>query len=153
MKYVNIVGRRFLMIYWAIFKPLSFGTRVMLLCKNEVLLVKHTYISGYFLPGGGVKKSELFENSARRELKEEVGILVNNLSVFGIYKSIKEQKYTTNVVFISKLSKKPTLKIQKDELVEAGFFNINKLPLKTSPGTKRRIKEYIEGNFPITGEW
>ena len=141
------------MHYWRVTKPLSLGTRVMVIYKDEVLLVRHTYVKGYFLPGGGMHKSELFKDCAIRELKEEVDLSVENLSLFGVFQSTQEQKYTTNVVYLCLLTKKPDLTIQRSELHEAGFFKLDDLPKETSPGTKRRIKEYLEKRYPLTGEW
>ena len=42
--------------------------------KNEILLVKHTYIPGWHLPGSGVDLGEDVETAARREVFEETGI-------------------------------------------------------------------------------
>ncbi len=153
MKYVNIIGRKIFMLYWAIMKPLNLGVRVIVIYKNEVLLVKHTYVKGYYFPGGGVSKSELFETAAKRELFEEVGITAHDLSLFGVYQSVKEKKYTTNAVFIVTLPKRPTLVIQKSELRDAQFFSTKNLPKDISPGTRRRIAEYLEGRAPLASEW
>ena len=44
-------------LYWKIKKPRTLGVRAMIFDekKGKLLLVKHTYIDGWFLPGGGVK--------------------------------------------------------------------------------------------------
>ena len=41
---------------------------------GAIMLVKHTYISGWHLPGGGVERGELAEIAAERELEEEAGL-------------------------------------------------------------------------------
>lgn len=58
-----------------------------------------------------------------------------------------------NVVYLAKLTAKPKITIQEDELVEAQFFNINSLPEGTSPGTRRRVAEYLKNQIPLTTEW
>lgn len=56
--------------------------------KGEILLVKRKYPpkKGYWdLPGGFVDLNENAEESMARELKEELGIKINNLKYFGSY--------------------------------------------------------------------
>lgn len=42
-----------------IFRPLTLGVRAIVLNDaGELLLVKHTYLNGWYLPGGRVDKGE-----------------------------------------------------------------------------------------------
>ena len=56
-------------IYWRIFKPVTFGVKAIILCDNEVLLVKNVSESKWHLPGGGIYKSESSYEAVRREVK------------------------------------------------------------------------------------
>ena len=43
-------------IYCFLFRPIRMGVRVMMIEKDKVWLVRHTYLSGWYMPGGGIKK-------------------------------------------------------------------------------------------------
>ncbi|MFC0651817.1 NUDIX domain-containing protein [Lederbergia wuyishanensis] len=58
---------------WYISRPITLGVRILLIQDEKVLLVKHTYQNHWYLPGGGVEKSETLERAIRRECKEEIG--------------------------------------------------------------------------------
>lgn len=131
-------------IYWQVFKPHTAGVRVILQKNNQVFLVKHSYSKQWYLPGGEVRKNENPQQALKREILEELGIkLSGNLQLWGKYLNLKEGKIDQVTVFLlqnphlyknSLLSKHP-------EIAQARFFPISRLPLETSPGTRRRIKE------------
>ena len=54
---------------------MTLGVRVIVENEcGEILIVKHTYVQGWHLPGGGVDRGEDVESAARREIFEETGI-------------------------------------------------------------------------------
>jgi len=66
---------------------MTLGARVVV--ENEdgqVLLVRHTYTKGLYLPGGGVEHGETVLQSMRRELEEEGGVhLTGTARQIGIF--------------------------------------------------------------------
>ncbi|MEM7331565.1 MAG: NUDIX domain-containing protein [Chloroflexota bacterium] len=139
-------------IYWQVFKPLTLGVKALLILDKKVLLVKHSYQDGWFLPGGGVKRRETLETAIRRECREEIGATLANLQLFGTYSSINEKKNDHVVVM---LSTNFDYKGPNDrEIVEAKLFDLNQLPDNISPGTKNRLNEYLSNNqAPFIGDW
>src|SRR5688572_5543787 len=56
-----------------------------------------------FFTWGKGKKGETFEQAARRELLEEVGIEATALKLFGVYNNFYEHKKDTIVVFLAEV--------------------------------------------------
>lgn len=131
-------------LYWRIRKPVTRGVRVILINhKNEVLLVRHTYTNGWYLPGGMVKRSESDIRALDRELLEEVGKKKYKIDrKLGEFKNYKEYKKDTVVVYIANCLDSLN-DIKHFEIRERKFFNINNLPGDISPGTKRRVDEFL----------
>jgi len=151
---VNKLKRSIAEIYWKIFKPKTFGVRALIIDKNKVLLVKHTYLPEWYLPGGGIKIKESFKNVLKRELYEELGLYPENIKLFGKYTNIKEGKRDTIRVYLVKqkidINK---LKPDKKEIVEIKLFNLDQLSKDISPGSLRRINEYNSELFPLKATW
>jgi 8-oxo-dGTP pyrophosphatase MutT (NUDIX family) len=133
-------------------RPMTVGVRLILEKDQAVLLVKHTYQVDWYLPGGGVKKGETIEGAARREAAEELGAALGDLHLFGVYTNFYEGKSDHVVVFSCD---DLTLTGKTDrEIASFNFFRFDELPGDVSPGSLRRIREYVGGDdSPVVSVW
>lgn len=134
-------------------RGLTLGTRTAVFDReNRVLLIRHSYGPGWFLPGGGVERGETIFGSAKREVREEAGIIAEEDPVLkGI--CLNDEQFPGDHVAILTLHKftqapwNPTL-----EISHAQFFQLDQLPEGTSGGTRRRLEEIIS-NRDIARHW
>jgi 8-oxo-dGTP pyrophosphatase MutT (NUDIX family) len=139
-------------IYCFIFRPIRMGVRVMMLKEGKVWLVRQTYLRGWFMPGGGIKKGETLEEAARREAREETGAELGELTLMGAYSNFTEWKSDHNIVFTCTDFE---FKGKSDkEIAELRAFTLDELPEDIWPGHRRRLHEYRAGiKNPQFGKW
>lgn len=130
-------------IYQFFLRPINLGVRVMLIQDGKVLLVRHVYQDGWFMPGGGMKRKETLEQAARRECHEEAGVKMQKIELFGIFFNYSEWKSDHITLF---LSEDFTMTDKKDsEIAEKRFFPLDDLPESLGNGHRRRLQEYQAG--------
>jgi ADP-ribose pyrophosphatase YjhB (NUDIX family) len=139
-------------IYCFLFRPIRMGVRVMMIEKDKVWLVRHTYLSGWYMPGGGIKKWESLDQAARREAREETGAELREVSLVGVFTSYVQWKTDHTSVF---LSKNFTFIGKSDaEIAEMRLFPLTELPATTYSLHRNLLEKYhageIRSNF---GEW
>ena len=139
-------------VYWHIFKPINFGAQVMLIRDGQVVLVSHTYKSGWSFPGGGVKRNESVETAVRREAMEEVGGTLGDLQLVGIYANLHGP--TSDHITLFRCHDFELNGQSDDEIDQVQIFPLDQLPQGISYGTRRRIEEYLDGSQPLAfGDW
>ncbi|KLA29906.1 8-oxo-dGTP diphosphatase [Bacillus cereus] len=77
-------------------------TMCMIQRNNEVLLIKrpdHRGFPGYIAPGGKVDFPESIVHAAKREVKEETGLLVSNLTFKGLDEYVNPKENVRYMVF------------------------------------------------------
>jgi ADP-ribose pyrophosphatase YjhB (NUDIX family) len=144
-----------LKLYWRLLRPRTFGVRAVVRAPDgRVALVRHVYVDGWYLPGGGVDKRESAHDAVRRELAEEVALTnVTIDGIVGVYHNRAEAKDDHVVVFACRTAAPDTLvAADRREIAEAGWFAPTALPEGTSPATRRRIAEALAGGG-VHGAW
>lgn len=141
--------------WWAwLRRGMTLGTRVVALNDNgDVFLVRHSYTKGWHLPGGGVEGGETFEESMRRELREEANIVLETDPEFhGICLNQRLSRRDHIAVYIARNVKQLGPRKPDWEIVESGFYPVNQLPEGTTRGTVARIREILD-NRPCNKFW
>ncbi len=142
-------------IFFLLTRPMTLGARVMLFNENgEICLIKHSYIDGWQLPGGGVDTGETIGNAAARELAEEAGFQpVEPMSLFAAYKNENVSRRDHVLLYVCRHAEPIAgFKIDGLEIVDCQFFAPDKLPEDTTMSTKRRIAE-IAGKIEVDRYW
>jgi ADP-ribose pyrophosphatase YjhB (NUDIX family) len=143
--------RRFFHLYWWLARGMTLGVRAVVLdAENRVFLVKHSYVSGWHLPGGGVEVGETFREALQRELTEEGRIeLVGEPAFHDIYLNSHVSRRDHVAVYVVRHFRHDHLPEPNREIIDCGFFETQALPAETTAGTRLRISEVIENRRPI----
>ena len=129
---------------------MTLGVRIIVSnLKGEVLLVRHTYVSGWHLPGGGVEKQETASDAACKELMEEAGIRVlGSLELKSVHANRKASKRDHVLLYHCKDWEIARPFVPNREIAEIGFFALQNVPELTTPSTRLRLEEIFAGRPP-----
>lgn len=116
-------------VYFLYFSPETRGTRVILTHEDKILFVKSSYGLKYTFPGGNLGKQEDAKHGATREIKEELGIDVNQLNFLGTLVPPLEFEYRKNTIsiFTAELLSK-NIEINNLEISDFKWLPINNPP-------------------------
>jgi 8-oxo-dGTP pyrophosphatase MutT (NUDIX family) len=143
--------RRIFHLYWRFARGMTLGVRAVVLDHdNRVFLIKHSYVTGWHLPGGGVEVGETFRDALQRELAEEAGIeLSGEPALHGLFFNSHVSRRDHVAVYLIRHFRQDRPPAPNREIVACGFFDVAALPADTTEGTRLRISEVLEGRAPI----
>ena len=146
--------RRLFHFYWRLSRGMTLGVRGLVLdSDNKVFLVKHSYVAGWHLPGGGVEVGETFMDALMRELAEEGRIVPSGKpELHGLFFNSHVSRRDHVAVYIVRQFTQDRMPEPNHEIVACGFFETTALPEGTTPGTLLRIREVLDG-APLMTTW
>jgi 8-oxo-dGTP pyrophosphatase MutT (NUDIX family) len=146
--------RRVFHFYWRFARGMTMGVRGLVIdAEGRVFLIKHSYVSGWHLPGGGVEPGETLREALARELAEEGNIeLTKEPEFYGMYFNPGVSRRDHVALFVVENFRQPAPPQTNSEIVAHGFFARDRLPEEATRGTRARIDEVL-GGAPMSERW
>lgn len=144
----EISGRRTRILVWLMHKifiltrGMTMGVRAA--CYDEqgrIFLVRHTYVPGWYMPGGGMERGETAQGALVKELREEGNLeILSEPELFHIYHN-RNVSRRDHVIFFRVAVRQTAPRKPDYEIAESGFFSLDALPDGITQATARRLKE------------
>jgi ADP-ribose pyrophosphatase YjhB (NUDIX family) len=146
--------RRRLLPESAWFRTMTLGVQAVVIDEHgRVFLVRHSYVPGWHLPGGGVEVGESLLKALTRELAEECNIaLIEPPVLHGVFLNSRISDRDHVFVYVVRGFQQKGPPQPNYEIIDHGSFDPDVLPSDTSPAARRRISEVLEGT-PIDQYW
>ena len=140
--------------YFRLARGMTLGVRGLALDpQGQVFLIRHTYVGGWQLPGGGVEVGENMRQALERELAEEGNIiLTGEPTLLGVYFNRHASKRDHVAVYVLRQFRQTEPKLPDREIAASGFFPATALPEGVTTGTRARLGEAL-GMSAVAADW
>lgn len=137
-------------LYWRFARGMTLGVRAVVVDgDNRVFLVKHSYVTGWHLPGGGVESGETLVAALERELREEGNIELTEPPAFhAMYFNRRVSRRDHVALYIVRAFRQIAPPQPNSEIIAHGFFATDALPADTARATRECIAEILTGRQP-----
>jgi ADP-ribose pyrophosphatase YjhB (NUDIX family) len=125
-------------------RSMTLGVRgAVVNAAGEVLLVEHTYIDGWHLPGGGVELGETAVQAMGRELVEEAGVrLIAPPTLVAVHANVG--RFRGDHVLLYRVDAwEACPATSRGEIHQTAWFSPAALPEGTTAATRRRVIEAL----------
>ncbi|HEY3281859.1 MAG TPA: NUDIX domain-containing protein [Armatimonadota bacterium] len=139
----SIIGQRLLLLV---------GSGVLVLDTEGRLLLHRRSDNGCWgIPGGCMEPGETLEETARREVLEETGLRLGELTLYGVF-SGPEYTYhypngdlanTVSIIYLARMPEEEPIHAPSSETLELGFFDPHDLPEDISPPVIPVLQHYV----------
>jgi 8-oxo-dGTP pyrophosphatase MutT (NUDIX family) len=117
-----------LRVYWFVRRPEVRGVKCVLTRGDRVLLVRHTYGDRRWdLPGGRMRRDEAALSTARREMQEELGLMIQDWAPIGVVLGTAEYRRDRMQIFHAEVND-GEIEIDRGELATMHWFPRRELP-------------------------
>ena len=139
--------------YFLMTRAMTLGVRAAAFdADGRIFLVRHSYVPGWHMPGGGVERFETVRAALVKELREEGNLeLRGEPQLVAVYFNDGTSR-RDHVVFYRCDVRQTAPKKADAEIREGRFFALDALPEGVTAATRRRIEE-ISGARDISPRW
>jgi 8-oxo-dGTP pyrophosphatase MutT (NUDIX family) len=121
--------------------------------KGRIFLVRHTYVPGWYMPGGGVEVDETAFEALEKELMEEGNVTLGDApELFQVYFNDRITNRDYVLLYVCRNVRQRSPRLPDKEIAESGFFALDALPEGTTHATLQRLKE-IAGEEEVQHVW
>ncbi|MDO9414835.1 NUDIX domain-containing protein [Pararhizobium sp.] len=136
--------------YFSIARGMTMGVRAACFdSEGRVFLVRHSYVPGWHMPGGGLERGETSYEALAKELREEGNLeMTARPQLFHVYFNNRTSKRDHVVFYRCDGVRQTAPRVRDMEIIETGFFPLDALPPGTTSATLRRLAELAGERLP-----
>ena len=131
--------------------PLDVGAAAIVEQAGRIVLVRHSYKSGWMFPGGAVERGAPPAAAIIRELQEEIGLTQSAPpQLLGVF--VRRRLWATNMILLYRVRDAVFVFKPNWEILEVRLADPAKPPLGTAPAVRRRLRELL-GEASQAADW
>ena len=130
------------------------GVGVIFVRDGRVFLAKRHGAHGentWASAGGHLEIGETFEECARREAMEELGVSVGELRFLCISNIIAYGKHYVDIEFVGDISNQEPRLMEPESFIDSGWFNLDELPNPIFHAMRYALDSYVSGEYYFPG--